>query len=348
MSDSSPFQSRFLFVVCQAGAEKALKAELAREYPGLKAAFSRPGFVTFKSEEELKSAFELRSVFTRAYGLSLGKVDRHTNDRVAAVLERVKGWNLKKPVKLHVFAREGLFREENRFEQADQIRDALLKGGPHLLAENGQGVCDVVLVEEDEWWIGFHEENAWHSPFPGGNPRVALPEEAPSRAYLKLVEGLIYTGAPLRPSDVAVEIGSAPGGASWALLERGLKVIGIDPGEMDEAILNHPNFTHVHQPIASVRRESLPETIHWLLLDMNVAPAVTLFQVERLARRMEDTLLGVLLTVKLNEWEFAAQIPEMIAKLRSLGMVRIRATQLPSNKQEIFLYGLSRKGVARS
>src|SRR5882724_9885224 len=65
-------QRHFVFVSCQPGAEPALKDELAREHPEFRFAFSRPGFVTFKSPNDLKPDFELRSVFARAYGLSLG------------------------------------------------------------------------------------------------------------------------------------------------------------------------------------------------------------------------------------------------------------------------------------
>src|SRR4051812_26095588 len=68
--------SAHLYTVCQVGAEKALKAEVARLHPGLRFAYSRPGFVTFKSEAELSPDFALGSVFARAYGISKGKLTR--------------------------------------------------------------------------------------------------------------------------------------------------------------------------------------------------------------------------------------------------------------------------------
>ena len=66
----------FLFVVCQIGAERALKAEVARRWPAFHFAYSRPGFLTFKlpAGHDLPSDFDLRSVFARAHGFSLGKV----------------------------------------------------------------------------------------------------------------------------------------------------------------------------------------------------------------------------------------------------------------------------------
>ena len=41
--------ARFLFAVTQAGAERPLKNEIARDHPTLRFAFSRPGFVTFRA-----------------------------------------------------------------------------------------------------------------------------------------------------------------------------------------------------------------------------------------------------------------------------------------------------------
>lgn len=66
---------------------------------------------------------------------------------------------------------------------------------------------------------------------------------------LKVLDGIDYVGAELRPGEHALEIGSSPGGATYALLEKGLSVEGIDPGEMSEVSLQHPKFFHHHQSI---------------------------------------------------------------------------------------------------
>lgn len=363
--------SRFIFTTCQVGAEITLKEEIARIHPHLHASYSRPGFVTFKrvDSQEIASDFELGSIFARAYGLSMKKIDAksHSLDlhsRAAAVIDFVlslQSTSESRPFFLQVWERDQWApgeapRDFVSGQWAQQTRQAILheeaargisvfrQGAP---TTSGERVIDVVCVEEAEWWIGLHEHSIDHSPYSGGVPPMALPEEAPSRAYLKLEEGVLWSGAPLRKGDLAVEIGSAPGGASYALLKRGLSVVGIDPAEMDPRILKMKGFTHIQKPIASVLREDLPETVHWLLLDMNVTPYVTLFQVDRLATRLRDSLLGVLLTIKLNEWRIAREIPSMFDHLRAMGMVRIRARQLASNKQEIFIFALTRKGAAR-
>jgi 23S rRNA (cytidine2498-2'-O)-methyltransferase len=348
----------FIFVCCQAGAEPALKKEITRAHPSLRFAYSRLGFVTFKQDDgALDPGFELHAVFARSYGLSLGK----TTTGPAPVLElarELRSQDGRRP-RLHVWERDRHVpgEEPKDFEAGQWARTALnaisSSAGrddfdPVSTPDEGDLVLDVVAVEENEWWFGFHRHApSKHAPWPGGKPRIEMPAESPSRAYIKLEEAILWSRAALKSGDIAVEIGSAPGGASLALLDRGLKVIGIDPGEMDPRVLTRPSFAHIRRPVARVLREELPASIQWLLLDMNVEPRISLFAVDRLATRMADSLLGVFLTVKLNQWNIADEIPSMLDHVRAMGMVRTRATQLPSNRQEIMIHGLSRKGLMR-
>lgn len=352
-------ESSFVFTCCQVGAEAALKKELAREHPGLRFAYSRPGFVTFKQEDGTPVApdFELRSVFARSYGLSCGKTTADAAPILELARELARAQGGRKP-KLHVWERDQHFPGEEPlgFVQgawANEATEAILAADrAHELDRTStpadeELVLDVVAVEGGEWWYGFHRHSAAHAPWPGGKPRITLPDEAPSRAYIKLEEAIQWARAPLKAGDIAVEIGSAPGGASYALLERGLKIVGIDPAEMDPRVLASPSFKHIRKPVAQVLREDLPRSVEWLLLDMNVEPRISLFAVDRLAVRMSDTLLGVFLTVKLNQWHIADEIPSMLEHVRAMGMVKARATQLPSNRQEIMIHGLTRKGLMR-
>ena len=349
--------------VCQAGAEKILKEEFLREQPELRFSYSRPGFVTFKNADEKRlfaPDFALKSVFARAFALSVGKAAGAPELLEKVVKLRADAGLGERKLRLHVFERDrhvpgeeppgfeprALAEQARQSVEGEAARSGLELFEEEAVAREGDPVLSVVIVEESEWWLGYHVHGPGHSPYPGGDPQVGLPKDAPSRAYLKLEEAAIASGAPLAGGDIAVEIGSSPGGASFALLKRGLQVVGIDPAEMDPRVAAHQNFSHLRAPVAAVRREDLPARIDWLLLDMNVAPSVTLHQVERLAGRMKDTLKGVILTFKLNEPEFAAEIPEWIERVRGLGMSRVKAVQLRSNKREICIVGLTRLASA--
>ena len=116
---------------------------------------------------------------------------------------------------------------------------------------------------------------------------------------------------------------------------------------MDPIVLRQPEFKHIQRPVGHIPREELPESIQWLVLDMNVEPNISLYAVDRLAARMKDCLLGVLLTVKLNQWKFADEIPYFMDHVKAMGMQRVKATQLAYNRQEILIYGLTRRGMLR-
>ena len=81
---------RFLFVTCQVGAEKAVKGEVSRRWRDFSFAFSRPGFLTFKLPEDssLLPDFDLRAIFARSYGFSLGGVRGGDADGMVAMFGR--------------------------------------------------------------------------------------------------------------------------------------------------------------------------------------------------------------------------------------------------------------------
>ncbi len=340
---------QFHFTTCQIGAEKALKAEFAREHPSLKPAFARPGFVTFKGQGDMTS------VFARASGLSFGKAA--SEDELAEILPKILenlAVPLGKKTRLHVWERDRFTVGEEpptytRDARVKKIRARLLK----LLAvekesepEVGDTVLDVIDVDENLWWIGTHTHAVDRSVYPGGVPSITLPENAPSRAYLKLREALLWSRVPMQKGDLAVELGSAPGGASYALLEDGLRVIGIDPGDMDPKIISHPQFRHLQIGALSVQAKQVQDA-QWFLMDVNIEPKQAIPWAEMITKQIGDSLLGVILTIKLNQWSLAEKIPNYLDAVRAVGMTKVRARQLAFNKQEICVYGLTRKGAAR-
>jgi 23S rRNA (cytidine2498-2'-O)-methyltransferase len=351
---------RFLFVSCQAGAEPALKDELSREHPELRFAFSRPGFVTFKSPEDLPADFELRAVFARSYGLSLGdSKDPDPEVRAKAAAATATAIAAGKPLRLHVWERdqgESAEREDSEIMPfAPHAELSVRDAAPGLFEppgnpDSGDLVFDLILIDREHWFFGFHEHTPFHSRDAGGKPVLILPPEAPSRAYLKIQEALRWAALEPQKGERALEIGSAPGGATYALLQRGLDVIGIDPAAMDPAVLvfGRGRFRHLKKGVADVMHADLPEEIHWLLLDMNVPPQIALDALEELWPRLGQGLLGVLLTLKLNRWRIAAEVPEFLTRIRELGLARVAATQLPSNRQEFSVVGLTPRGLDRA
>jgi 23S rRNA (cytidine2498-2'-O)-methyltransferase len=207
-------------------------------------------------------------------------------------------------------------------------------------------VLDIIVLEPGEWWIGYHRAVRWHERWAGGAIPVSMPENAVSRAYAKMVEALAWSDLPLTPEDECAEIGCAPGGASQALLDRGLFVTGIDPAEVDPSVLAHPRFRHLKKRGQDVRRKEF-EGVRWLAADMNIAPAATLDEVEAIVKRPGHSIRGMVLTLKLSDWKRADRLPEYTARVRAWGYRDVRTRQLTTGGQEVCLVALKRKALRR-
>lgn len=334
----------FVFAVCQIGAEPALKAEVAHLHPGWRFAFSRPGLITWRTERPVGADVELGAVFARAFGASLGKAA--TLPELLGLAQALAADANQTPLLLHVFVGEDSSPGEESSAEldaaAEKLRAELFAMAPPSLfvmdarpPRRGELVLDVIVRPDEPRWVGFHRHGDAHSPFPGGRVPLALPSEAPSRAWLKLEEAVAWSRLPLRRDQVAVEIGSAPGGASFALLQRGLKVVGVDPGKMAPQVLAASGFSHLQLSLGDLRLEQLPAKVDWLLMDVNLAPQVALHGVRRIVSALRPSLRGVIFTLKLNDWKLAAEVPAFRARVAGMGLEGVRATQLHANRREI-------------
>jgi 23S rRNA (cytidine2498-2'-O)-methyltransferase len=348
--------SQFLFTVCQRGAEPALKAEIARLWPDFRFSYSRPGFVTFKLPGDAKLAedFDLQSVFARTYGFSLGRVQGSDAQALAGEVWRLSE---ERPPAVHVFQRDAAEPGEHDYEPgitplADEVGRLIAEAAGvnppsvNRVVRSGQRVLDVVLVEPNEWWIGHHRASAPPSRWPGGVYPVDPPDDLVSRAYLKMAEALAWSRLPVEKGDHCVEIGSAPGGSAQALLDRGCLVTGIDPAEMAPEVLAREGFTHVRARSKDLKRREF-HGMQWLMADLNVAPNYTLETVESIVAHRATHFRGLLLTLKLIEWELAEHIPAYLERVRSWGFEHVRARQLSYNRQEICVAALRRRQMRR-
>jgi 23S rRNA (cytidine2498-2'-O)-methyltransferase len=351
MPDAAP-DAPFVWVTHQPGVARWAKRELAERAPHLRFAFARPGLMTFKVTGG--AGLPVPSSFARASGWSIGRTADLEAFRVLVDAWREADRKRRAPLRLQVFERDvDVPREERdpqtRGARASAIEATLRESLPKAFASEprarrGDVVLDVIVPhggEPDEpWFVGWHVHDANHGPWPGGTPGVAAPPEAPSRAWSKIEEALRWADFELRPGELAVELGSSPGGASFALLERGLTVYGVDPGAMDPRVLAYEGahgqrFVHLHAPAAEVDKLALPRRYQWLLSDVNLAPMIALKYIERFVALAHGGLRGAVLTLKLNDDGVVAALPRLRERIGKLGARSVRYTQLPSHRSEI-------------
>lgn len=312
----------FAFASCLPGVEPAVKLEVARDRPDLAFAFSRPGLVTFKSRGAITPEDPPASVFARVWGRSLGTVVN-----ADAVREQLADLGV---TRVHVYSRD-----------PDKPADlapwaALAPRGPALV---GELVANIIVPPggstAEVSFLGIHRHDPTRGPEAGGGFGVVVPEDAPSRAYAKIEEAIAWAKLPLAAGEVALEIGAAPGGAVLALARRGLTVWGVDTGELAPVVRALPNVTHLAKKVGAVRWEELPPRIDWLLVDVNLAPQVALHEISRLMPKLRPTLRGAVITLKLNDWGFVAELPKLVQRIRDLGLPDVRLRHLPANRKEV-------------
>ena len=170
-------------------------------------------------------------------------------------------------------------------------------------------------------------------------PAIELPVEAPSRAYLKILEAAARAGITFSSGERALEIGASPGGACYALLAKGLNVIGVDTGEMAPICLNNPHFQHFRESIQHFDPKYIMDRLDWLLVDMNLAPEATLHEIEKIILIHGPHLKGVFITLKMTKMALIGRLPFYKKLAKRMGIKVEFMTQLPSHKQEFLMYG---------
>ncbi|MCK6548110.1 hypothetical protein L6R52_19825 [Myxococcota bacterium] len=311
----------FVFALCTPGAERVLKEEVERRRFGWAPSYQREGFVTFKRPDG--AAAELPDLtFAREVSVSVGRFASPWEPR-----ELNRGFDVRAIVRVSP-------RVPELAETAREVARLLGAERPRTPVE-GDEVVEVVVTGTSELFVGRHVHGPRHAIHAGGLWPTELPPEAPSRAYHKIQAVLAWAGLSPAPGELAVEIGSAPGGTSWALLERGLEVLGVDPNVMDPRVLAHPKFRQLAESVRRMEHDKLPPHADWLLADMNIAPRLTLEAASWLVEVLEPR--AVILTLKLKDYALASKIPTWTKQARAWGYPRVRTKQLSPHGQEIAL-----------
>ena len=155
------------------------------------------------------------------------------------------------------------------------LLEAALSAAGRLVDDPKLPRLHLFFADQNRAIIGIsHPHNS--APWPMGILRQKMPHDAPSRSYLKLAEALaLFLNVDeqkkwLTPGMTAVDLGAAPGGWTWQLVQRGLKVTAIDNGPMKGAAENHPAIKHLRQDGFRYRPT---RPVDWLVCDMVEQPA---------------------------------------------------------------------------
>jgi 23S rRNA (cytidine2498-2'-O)-methyltransferase len=114
------------------------------------------------------------------------------------------------------------------------------------------------------------------SPWPMGIPRLKFPRGAPSRSTLKLDEAFLVLLDDadrrqwLKPGMTAVDLGASPGGWTYQFVSRSIRVIAVDNGPMDDALMASGLVEHRREDGFRYRPR---QRVDWVVCDMVEQPA---------------------------------------------------------------------------
>jgi len=119
------------------------------------------------------------------------------------------------------------------------------------------------------------------SPFPHGEVNFVEDRSGPpSRAYLKLWEALTLIGCRPGAGERCLDLGSSPGGWSWALQRMGAHVVSVDKAPLAPAVARLPEIEHRLESAFALDPRAIGP-VDWLFSDVVCYPARLLALVER-------------------------------------------------------------------
>jgi len=111
------------------------------------------------------------------------------------------------------------------------------------------------------------------SPFPNGEVEFKEDRQGPpSRAYLKLWEALVRLGKWPRQGERCIELGSSPGGWTYALHKLGADVISVDKAPLDPKVAALPRVSILERSAFSIEPEEVG-AVDWWFCDVICYPA---------------------------------------------------------------------------
>lgn len=274
-----------LLLHCRPGFEGEVCAEISEHAASLEVAGyakSKPNsaYVEFVCTEPTGASRLMRElrfaelIFPRQWARG-GFIELEECDRISTLLAHLSGYPVCGGLWLEVLdTNEGKALSSfcRKFEVP--LRKALLKAG-RLVEDPHKPRLLLTFKSGREVFLGL-AETANSAQWPMGIPRLKFPRGAPSRSTLKLEEAW-HQFIPcdqwedrLAPAMTSVDLGAAPGGWTWQLVARHMKVTAVDNGPMAESLMDSGLVEHVRAD-GFAFRPSRP--VNWMVCDIVDKPA---------------------------------------------------------------------------
>jgi 23S rRNA (cytidine2498-2'-O)-methyltransferase len=347
-----------VFLYCRPGFEADCAAEIrersaAHGIDGFCKAGAGSAFVIFQPHEAGAAARLHRElpftdlIFARQWFVATAFRDGlPATDRVTPLVEEVS--NLPMPVS-DVFLETP---DTNAGKALSPLCRALLRPLQQALREAGHWQTragqdavrlHVCFLNGTSAWVGY-ALSANSAPWPMGVPRLKFPRGAPSRSTLKLEEAFLHfltleeRERYLRPGMSAVDLGAAPGGWTWQLVRRHLRVTTVDNGRLAPELLDSGVVEHVR---ADGFRYRPPGPVVWMVCDIVEQPIrIAELAAQWIAREWcAHAIFNLKLPMKKRYREVQRCMARIAELMREAGVAcTLRCKHLYHDREEVTVY----------
>lgn len=340
-----------LFLHCRPGFEKECAAEIAEAAEGLDIfGYSKTKdnsayvvFITHQPNDALRLIQEIqfqRLIFVRQWFLTAAPlINLPVADRVTPLVAAAVNLPVSRELMVETVDTNDGKELSNLSKKFTAPFTQALKSRK-LFVEKSSWRLHLVFISGTEAYLGVSLFNN-SSPWAMGIARLRLPKSAPSRATLKLEEAWHHFipaaewDKRLAASMRAVDLGAAPGGWTWQLVQRGMFIEAVDNGPMDQALMDTGQVKHQRTDGFLFGPK---KSVDWLVCDIVDKPARVASLICKWVGKgyCREAIFNLKLPMKQRYLEVKKCERRMHADLAALGLdVDIQFKQLYHDREEV-------------
>ncbi|GGK83083.1 23S rRNA (cytidine(2498)-2'-O)-methyltransferase RlmM [Amphritea balenae] len=234
-------------------------------------------------------------------------------------------------------------REMQRFCNSfgSAFSQSLRKKG--LLDKRAPNRLHIFALSGSEFYVGYAPvDNS--APWPMGIMRLKFPNQAPSRSTLKLEEAWHWFIPQsqwhqyISSGKRAVDLGAAPGGWTWQLVNQNMFVTAIDNGPMAESLMESGQVKHLTEDAFTYEPQ---KRFDWMVCDIVDKPArVIILMTSWLVNGWcRETIFNLKLPMKQRYPEVRSCLNYLQEELDKVGLkASVAAKHLYHDREEITVH----------
>lgn len=340
-----------LLLQCRAGFEKEVAAEITQAtaeigYHGYCQLVEQSGYLLFitpgQNTVELITQLPFHSlVFVRQWLVTSECLELNPEDRISGLIDIIKEFPVCSDVRVESpDTTEG--REMASFCRKFSSALAQKLKNMRLLEAGGatEWRLSLFALSGTDIYLGLapkRNSSRWEM----GIPRLKFPKQAPSRSTLKLEEAWHWFipknqwEERLAFGQKAVDLGAAPGGWTWQLVNRSMFVTSVDNGPMQAELMESGQVEHVREDAY----EFIPDKpVDWMVCDVIEKPVRTAKMVVEWisARHCRESIFNLKLPMRQRFQELQQCLEIIDAGLSERGVkYSIRCKHLYHDREEV-------------